>query len=188
MPPRKEQTQEDRDKMLARLAEGRKKIAENREKKKLQFEEKGEEETPVKVFEKKEIKPPASAPIKIQKTTALKRLVPEDKLEKIASQLDELTSYKREKIELKKKKEEDDTRIKRETEENDMRMKKEKEELDLKNKLERLAHLEEKEKQKSLSTTTAPPSKPKPTLPTSSVPEIIFPRSYKHPLFQGGRF
>lgn len=171
MPPRKEQTQEDRDKMLARLAEGRKKIAENREKKQKEFEERGEEE-PAKVFEKKEIKPPASAPIKIEKTPAPKKLVPEDKLDKIANQLEELTSYKREKIELKKKKAEDDIRIKKETEEND-----------LKNKLQRLAQLEEKEKQKSGSV-------PKPTtaVASSSPSEIIFPRSYNHRFLQGGRF
>lgn len=167
--PRKVQTPEDKEKMLQRLAEGRKKIQENREKKQKEFEEKGGEEEPAKVFEKKEIKP---APIKIEKTPAPKKIVTEEKLDKIANQLEELTSYKREKIELKKKKAEDDIRIKKETEEND-----------LKNKLQRLAQLEEKEKQKSGSV-------PKPTtaVASSSIPEIIFPRSYNHRFLQGGRF
>lgn len=169
--PKKVQTEEEREKMLQRLAEGRKKIQENREKKQKEFMELGIEDTPAKVFEKREVKPPASKPIPIPKKNTFKTN-PEDKLEKIASQLEELTSYKREKIELKKKKEEDD-----------IRLKKEKEEQDLKNKLIRLEELERKEKTKSV------PSAPQVSQVSQPAQnEIIFPRSYNHRFLQGGRF
>ena len=169
--PKKVQTEEEREKMLQRLAEGRKKIAENRERKQKEFMETGVEDAPQKVFEKKEVKPPASKPIPIPKKSTFKS-APEDKLDKIANQLEELTSYKREKIELKKKKEEDD-----------IRLKKEKEEQDLKNKLARLEELERKEKTKSVPSAAQVSQVSQP-----AQNEIIFPRSYNHRFLQGGRF
>lgn len=186
---KKEMTPEMREKMLERLAEGRKKIAENREKRKAEFAEKGEDIPPAKVFEKKlpVNKPTTAPPVILPATPAPTRkstkLPSEDKLEKIASQLEELTSYKREKIEIKKKKEEEEIKIKKDKEENEIRMKKEKDEQDLKNKLARLEELEKKEQQKIKPVIVDTPSPI--TIPKN---DIIFPRSYGHKFFNGGRF
>ena len=190
---KKEMTPEMREKMLERLAEGRKKIAENREKRKAEFAEKGEDIPPAKVFEKKipvnkpttAPAPPAILPATPAPTRKSTKLPNEDKLEKIASQLEELTSYKREKIEIKKKKEEEEIKIKKDKEENEIKMKKEKEEQDLKNKLARLEELEKKEQQKNKPVAVVDT----PTTPlTISKNDIIFPRSYGHKFFNGGRF
>lgn len=106
MPKKKEDmSKEEREKMLIRLAEMRQKVAENR---KAKNEASGGEKPKHDMFGegKLEVKKPAPPKPKQKDDLVL------EKLDKVASHLEELAGYKKEKLAAKKQKEQQEEKVK----------------------------------------------------------------------------
>lgn len=106
MPKKKEDmSREEREKMLIRLAEMRQKVAENR---KAKNEASGGEKPKHDMFSegKLEVKKPAPPKPKQKDDLVL------EKLDKVASHLEELAGYKKEKLAAKKQKEQQEEKVK----------------------------------------------------------------------------
>jgi len=173
---KKELTEEERSKMLEKLAEMRNTVAKNRELKK----QNATASAPTSTTETKSKNPIVfKDEIDIKKKPVLAEET-HAKLDKIALHLEELTTLKKDKIKVKREKEEKEI--------------KEKQEKEIKEKEVKEVKEVKEEKEIKNVVIAEPPKQIKPVnivLPTASVyvpPTFKLPSSMGNPFFSGGRF